>query len=155
MAKGKFIGKLQNSKLLDKVKLLAPQVLDVVGDVLPDKGGLGIVKNIIQKDDTIDAAKKVELLDAYKDDLKAFEMEVQDRDSARNREVELAKVKGVDWMMYATGIVGLLSFVSMVAAVIFMPSVQDNKLFVHLMGIIEGVVISNLFAYYFGTSVKK
>ena len=155
MAKGKFIGKLQNSKLLDKVKLYAPQVLDVVGDVLPDKGGLGIVKNIIQKDNTIEAAKKVELLDAYKEDLKAFEMEVKDRDSARNREVEIAKVKGVDWMMYATGIVGLLSFVSMVAAVIFIPSVQDNKLFVHLMGIIEGVVISNLFAYYFGTSVKK
>ena len=155
MGKGKIKDKLQNSKLLDKVKLYAPQVLDVVGDVLPDKGGLGIVKNIIQKDDTIEAAKKVELLDAYKDDLRAFELEVKDRDSARNREVELAKVKGVDWMMYATGIVGLLSFVSMVAAVIFIPSVQDNKLFVHLMGIIEGVVISNLFAYYFGTSVKK
>ena len=155
MGKGKIKDKLKNSKLLEKVKVFAPQVLDVVGDVLPDKGGLGIVKNIIQKDDTIDAAHKVELLDAYKDDLKAFEMEVQDRDSARNREVELAKVKGTDWMMYATGIVGLLSFVSMVAAVIFIPSVQDNKLFVHLMGIIEGVVISNLFAYYFGTSVKK
>ena len=82
MPKGKIKDKLQNSKLLEKVKVFAPQVLDVVGDVLPDKGGLGIVKNIIQKDDTIDAAKKVELLDAYKDDLKAFEMEVQDRDSA-------------------------------------------------------------------------
>ena len=83
MAKGKFKDKLQNSKLLDKVKLYAPQVLDVVGDVLPDKGGLGIVKNIIQKDDTIEASKKVELLDAYKDDLKAFELEVADKDSAR------------------------------------------------------------------------
>lgn len=151
---GKLKDKLKNSKLLDKVKQYAPQVLDVVGDVLPDKGGLGIVKNIIQKDDSIPAEKKVELLDAYQDDLKAFELEVKDRDSARNREVELAKVKGVDWMMYATGIVGLLSFVAMVVAVIFIPSVQDNKLFVHLMGIIEGVVISNLFAYYFGTSVK-
>jgi hypothetical protein len=155
MRKGKLKDKLKNSKLLDKVKLYAPQVLDVVGDVLPDKGGLGVVKNIIQKDDTIEASKKVELLDAYKDDLKAFELEVQDRDSARNREVELAKVKGTDWMMYATGIVGLLSFVSMVVAVIFIPSVQDNKLFVHLMGIIEGVVISNLFAYYYGTSKDK
>jgi hypothetical protein len=155
MAKGKFKDKLQNSKLLDKVKLYAPQVLDVVGDVLPDKGGLGVVKNLIQKDDTISASKKVELLDAYKEDLKAFELEVKDRDSARNREVELAKVKGTDWMMYATGIVGLLSFVAMITSVIFIPSVQDNKLFVHLLGMVEGVVVSNLFAYYFGTSVKK
>jgi len=153
--KGKLKDKLKNSKLLDKVKQYAPQVLDVVGDVLPDKGGLGIVKNIIQKDDTISPENKVELLNAYQDDLKAFELEVQDRDSARRREVELAKVKGTDWMMYATGIVGLLSFVSMVVAVIFIPSVQENKLFVHLMGIIEGVVISNLFAYYYGTSKDK
>lgn len=151
----KLKDKLKDSKLLAKVKQYAPQVLDVVGDVLPDKGGLGIVKNLIQKDETINSHDKRQLLDAYNDDMKAFELEVQDRDSARNREVELAKVKGTDWMMYATGLVGLLSFVAMVVAVIFIPSVQENKLFVHLMGIIEGVVISNLFAYYYGTSKDK
>lgn len=80
---GKLKDKLKDSKLLAKVKQFAPQVLDVVGDVLPDKGGLGIVKNIIQKDDTISPENKVELLNAYQDDLKAFELEVQDRDSAR------------------------------------------------------------------------
>lgn len=151
----KLKGKLKDSKLLAKVKQYAPHVMDLVGDVLPDKGGLGIVKNLIQKDETINSHDKIKILDAYKDDMRAFELEVQDRDSARRREVEMAKVKGTDWMMYATGLVGLLSFVAMVVAVIFIPSVQENKLFVHLMGIIEGVVISNLFAYYYGTSKDK
>lgn len=153
--KGKLKEKLKESKLLAKVKQYAPHVLDLVGDVLPDKGGLGIVKNLIDRDDNISPENKEEILNAYKEDLLAFELEVKDRDSARNREVELAKVKGTDWMMYATGLVGLLSFVAMVVAVIFIPSVQENKLFVHLMGIIEGVVISNLFAYYYGTSKDK
>jgi len=153
---GKLKEKLKNSKLLDKVKELdLKYVLDVAGNFLPDKGGLGVIKNIIQKDDTISAENKVQLLEAYEDDMRAFELEVQDRDSARKREVELAKVKGTDWMMYATGIVGLVSFIAMVVAVIWIPSVQENKLFVHLMGIVEGVVISNLFAYYYGTSKDK
>jgi len=153
---GKLKEKLKNSKLLDKVKELdLKNVLDVAGNFLPDKGGLGVIKNIIQNDDTISAENKVQLLEAYEDDMRAFELEVQDRDSARKREVELAKVKGTDWMMYATGIVGLVSFIAMVVAVIWIPSVQENKLFVHLMGIVEGVVISNLFAYYYGTSKDK
>lgn len=152
---GKLKDKLKNSKLLDKVKQHAPQVLDFVGDVLPDKGALGVVKNLVQKDDSIDQEKKIELLQAYEDDMKAFELEVQDRDSARKREVELAKVKGVDWMMYATGIIGLLAFCITIYAVIWVPGMSENKLFIHLIGMIEGVVVSNLFAYYFGTSKDK
>ena len=31
----------------------APKILDAIGGILPDQGGLGIVKNIITKDDTL------------------------------------------------------------------------------------------------------
>lgn len=148
-------GKLKNSKLLAKVKQFAPHVLDLVGDVLPDKGGLGIVKNLIQQDTTITPENKEDILNAYKEDLLAFELEVKDRDSARTREVELAKVKGTDWMMYLTGIIGLLAFCVTIYAVIWVPGMSDNKLFIHLLGMIEGVVVTSLFGYYFGTSVDK
>ena len=57
-------------------------------------------------------------------------------------------------MMLATGLVGLFSFVFIIYAVVYEPSVTDNDLFVHLMGMIEGVVISNIFAYYYGTSAQ-
>ena len=59
-----------------------------------------------------------------------------------------------DYLMFITGMVGLLSFIFVIYATVYVPSVLDNDLFVHLMGMIEGVVVSNLFAYYFGTSMK-
>ena len=45
----------QNKKIKDTglgkwLKSKAPNVLSVVGDLLPDQGGLGIVKNLIDKD---------------------------------------------------------------------------------------------------------
>lgn len=39
-----------------------PKVLDIVGDVLPDKGLLGVVKNLISKDDSQDNETRLEAL---------------------------------------------------------------------------------------------
>ena len=130
-------------------KFLTKKLPGVVTDVLPDKGVLGIVKNLIDGDDSISNEEKA----ALKKEL--YEIEVADRDSARKREVEIKKAGGQDWMMFVTGIVGLLSFVFMIYAVVYIPSVTENDLFVHLMGMIKGVVISNIFAYYYGTSSDK
>ena len=130
-------------------KFLLDKIPGIVGDVLPDKCVLGIVKNLIDGDDSISDEEKNKL----KKEL--YEMEIADRDSARKREVEVKKAGGQDWMMFITGIIGLASFVFMIYAVVYVPSVTENDLFVHLMGMIEGVVISNIFAYYYGTSSDK
>jgi uncharacterized protein YqhQ len=130
-------------------KFLLDKLPNLAGDILPDKGVLGIVKNLIDSDDSMDEAQK----DAMYKEL--YELEIADRDSARKREVEVKKAGGQDWMMFITGIVGLASFVFTIYAVVYVPSVIENDLFVHLMGMIEGVVISNIFAYYYGTSSDK
>jgi len=130
-------------------KFLLNKLPGVVGDVLPDKGVLGIVKNLIDTDDSMPAEEK----ETLKREL--YEMEIADRDSARKREVEVKKAGGQDWMMFVTGLTGLASFIFTIYAVVYVPSVTDNDLFVHLMGMIEGVVISNIFAYYYGTSSDK
>jgi hypothetical protein len=137
---GKFLGKI------------APSILDVAGDLLPDAGVLGMVKNLIQKDDSISPADKVLALDQVKS---MYELEIKDRDSARNREIEVKKTGSQDIMMLSTGLTGLFSFIFVIYAVVYEPSVLDNDLFVHLMGMIEGVVISNIFAYYYGTSSQN
>jgi uncharacterized protein YqhQ len=108
-----------------------------------------MVKNLIQKDDSISPADKALALDQVKS---MYELEIKDRDSARNREIEVKKTGSQDIMMLATGLTGLFSFVFVIYAVVYEPTVLDNDLFVHLMGMIEGVVISNIFAYYYGTS---
>ena len=130
-------------------KFLLNKVPGLVGDVLPDKGVLGIVKNLIDTDESIPVEEK----ETLKREL--YEMEIADRDSARQREVQVKKAGGQDWMMFVTGLVGLASFMFMIYAVVYIPSVSENDLFVHLMGMIEGVVISNIFAYYYGTSSDK
>ncbi len=45
--------KFKDSKIGAFLKSKAPQILNTIGDVLPDKGGLGIVKNLISSDDNI------------------------------------------------------------------------------------------------------
>ena len=45
-------------------KKKAPGVLDTVGDLLPDKGGLGIVKNLLKKEPGIDPAEAKAKVDA-------------------------------------------------------------------------------------------
>lgn len=50
--------KFKDTKIGLFLKEKAPHILDIVGDVLPDRGVLGIVKNIIDKDDTISSDTK-------------------------------------------------------------------------------------------------
>lgn len=142
--------KLKDTKVGQWLGKNAPKVLDAVGDLLPDQGALGVVKNLIQGDPDLEPSQKAEFARM------AFELESADRASARNREIEVAKATGKqDWMMWVTGLVGLLSFMFTIYAVVYIDSVRENELFIHLMGMIEGVVIGNIFAYYYGASVKK
>jgi len=133
-------------------QFLLKKVPGIVGDVLPDKGVLGIVKNLIDNDPEITPEEKAQL---HEELVKMYELEVADRDSARKREVEVKKTGDSDFMMLATGLSGLASFIFIIYAVVYEPDVLENDLFVHLMGMVEGVVISNIFAYYYGTSAQN
>lgn len=144
--------KFKDTKLGQWLKDKAPKVLDVVGDLLPDQGALGIVKNLIDTDPDLTPEEIAQANAMIKD---MYELEVADRESARKREVEIKKAGGQDVMMVVTGLVGLASFIFMIYAVVYENGVTENDLFVHLMGMIEGVVISNIFAYYYGTSSEN
>ena len=142
--------KIKDTKIGKWLKEKAPKVLDEVGDSLPDQGYLGVVKNLISSDPDVSPEQEAEF------EQMAFELEAADRASARNREIEIAKATGkTDWMMILTGVVGLFSFLFTIYAVVYIENVRENELFIHLMGMIEGVVIGNIFAYYYGASVKK
>jgi len=143
--------KFKDTKVGKFLSKVAPSVLGVAGELLPDAGVLGVVKNLIEKDDSISPEDKAAALDQVRS---MYELEVADRDSARNREIEVKKTGSKDFMMLATGVSGLASFLFIIYAVVYEPTVLENDLFVHLMGMVEGVVISNIFAYYYGTSAQ-
>ena len=126
-------------------------IIDVVGDALPDKGLLGVVKNLIDKDPNLSEDQKSEAHDRL---VELYRLEVEDRDSARKREVNLRKY-GTDWMFNLTGIVGLSAFAFLVYTVVTTQVPQSNKeIFIHLIGIVEGVALS-IFGYYFGSAIKE
>jgi hypothetical protein len=52
--------KLKDTGLGQWLKEKVPSVLDVVGDVLPDQGVLGMVKNMVDKDPSVSAEDKLE-----------------------------------------------------------------------------------------------
>lgn len=129
----------------------APSILEAVGDVLPDRGVLGVVKNLIDQDEDMSPEDKFE---AHNQIMELYRLEVEDRDSARKREVRLRKY-GTDWMFNATGIVGLAAFAFLVYTVVTTEVPESNKeIFIHLIGIVEGVALS-IFGYYFGSAVKQ
>ena len=144
--------KSKDTKLGKFLVKTSPSILDIAGNLLPDAGVLGIVKNLIDKDLNMSSEDKAQAQSYIKD---LYALEVADRDSARKREVEIAKTNKQDWMMMFTGMTGLLSFIFTIYAVVYIPTVLDNDLFIHLMGMIEGVVIGNIFAYYYGTSSEN
>tara|TARA_R100001440_G_scaffold23923_1_gene38849 strand:- start:146 stop:598 length:453 start_codon:yes stop_codon:yes gene_type:complete len=144
--------KFKDTKIGQFLKNKAPNILDIVGDILPTSGTLGIVKNLINKDDTIDAETKKELHNQL---IEAYKTEVADRDSARKREVEIAKVRKFDFMFTLTGLVGLSTFVFLVYAIVYIQIPEHNeKTFYTLIGLVEGITLS-LFGYFYGSSIRK
>ena len=56
--------KIKNTGLGKWLKNKAPNVLDIVGDFLPDQGALGVVKNLIDKDPEVDTEAGMAAVDA-------------------------------------------------------------------------------------------
>ena len=130
----------------------APKVLDVVGNLLPNSGALGIIKNLISSSPDIVEEDKAAISDEL---VKMFALEVEDRDSARKREVGVAQFNKYDFLFHLTGIVGLACFCFIVYAIVYLSIPENNKdMWTHLIGITEGIVLS-IFGYYFGSAMKN
>ena len=130
-------------------KFLLQKLPNLAGDILPDKGVLGIVKNLIDSDDSLSSEERETLL---KD---LYELEIADRDSARKREVEVAKTGRFDFMFNLTGIIGLGAFAFIIYAIVYLSIPENNKeVWIHTIGIIEGIVLS-IFGYFYGSAVKN
>lgn len=120
----------------------------------------GVLDNLITNKEELakaklEAAKEVnrsiEAMEALA--VKEYEIEVQDRTSARSREGEFVKATGhIDYLMWFLAIAAMLIFSYMVWSVINYKVQEDNReLIFHIFGIVEGVLLS-IFSYYFGSS---
>ena len=131
-----------------------PDALELVGDLLPDQGVMGVVKRLVDKTPDVQIAPEDKA--AIHDKItELYALETADRDSARKREASIKKDGGFDVMFNLTGVVGLGIFTFMVYAITSMEIPHENKeIWIHLIGITEGIVLS-IFGYFFGSAVKK
>ena len=146
---------MKNKKKFKDTKVcqfLLKKLPGFVSGSLPDKGILGVVKNLIDSDPEITSKDKGLM---HQELVELYNLEVADRDSARKREVEKAKTGQVDFMFNLTGIVGLGAFAFMIYAIVYLDIPESNKeVWIHLIGICEGIVLS-IFGYFFGAAVRK
>ena len=132
-------------------KFLIRKLPDLAGAALSG-GPLAALGSLIEDDPKITPEEKEQL---HQELVEIYQIEVEDRDSARKREVEIAKTGRIDWLFNLTGLVGLGAFGVIIWAIIALDIPEANKeLFYHLIGIVEGVSLS-IFGYYFGNSLKK
>ena len=91
----------------------APKVLAAIGDVLPDQGGLGVVKNIISSDTKIKAVDKEEAM-------KLIELDMQELKEISSR--WRADMKSDSWLSKNTR---PLALVFLTASAVFMMAVDS------------------------------
>ena len=124
---------------------------DVIGHLKNDKDpkNKALVNELTteltnRRDEIFNELKRIEL-----EETQAYLGDVQ---NARGREIEYVKMGKVDWMQRIVGILGLTMLGFNLYAVVFLVIPEQNEmLFTHFMGIIEGVALS-IFSYYFGSS---
>lgn len=133
-------------------KFILKKIPSFIGGILPNDGILGVVKNLIDGEPDLTPEQRNELHDEL---IELYKIEVSDRESARNRETDIAKTGRFDLMFNLTGIIGLGSFAFIIYAIVYLTIPEANKeVWIHLIGICEGIVLS-IFGYFFGSAVRQ
>ena len=71
--------RLRDTKVGSWLTAKAPSILDAVGDILPDSGVLGVVKNLVDKDPSLPHEERMELQRLLHEERAAIEGELSKR----------------------------------------------------------------------------
>jgi|TARA_R110002012_G_scaffold203336_1_gene372708 hypothetical protein len=137
--------KIKDTKLGAWLKSKAPKVLDVMGDALPDKGALGIVKNLLGNEPDVDPAEAQAMIDAEV----RFQENVTERWKAdMGSDVKLAKLIRP---------VTLIALMSMFMVTMVADSMDDWPFNVKdsYVSLLEILMLTAFGAYFAGRTIEK
>jgi len=137
--------KIKNTKLGAWLKGKAPKVLDVVGDLLPDQGALGVVKNLLDKEPGVDPAEAKAMVEAEVQ----FQNNVTERWKAdMGSDVKLAKLIRP---------VTLIALMSMFMVTMVADSMDDWPFNVKdsYVSLLEILMLTAFGAYFAGRTIEK
>ena len=137
--------KIKDTKLGSWLADKAPQVLGVVGDLLPDSGGLGIVKNLIDKDPEVDSEEAQRHIDAEV----RFQENVTERWKAdMGSDVKLAK------MIRPVTLICLMAMFMVTMMIDSMDNVAFNVKDSYV-SLLELLMLTAIGAYFAGRTIQK
>ena len=144
MGKKKF-NETKVGKFLSKV---APNILDIAGDVLPDAGLLGLVKNLIHKDPVLPAEDKEKALMLLQQDM--VEMQEISKRWASD-------MKSDSWLSKNTRPMSLIFLTVMTVAFIWVDSLEDLTFTVdqEWIGLLKTLTATVYVAYFGSRGVEK
>lgn len=134
----------KDTKLGKFLKEKVPGVLDVVDDYFPPAK---ILTALVGKESLPpeDQSEFLKLLQDHEREM--YALEVQDRDSARNREVEIAKTGKSDWMMRVVGI-WVLILTTWIIYAVFYTVIINSEMSHFIAGEVVGFAASVVMLYY-------
>ena len=137
--------KIRDTKLGSWLKDKAPDVLGVVGDLLPDSGGLGVVKNLLDKTPDVDPAEAQAAIDA--------EVKYQENVTARwqadmGSDVKLAK------LIRPVTLIALM-FMFMVTMVLDSMDELPFNVKDSYVSLLEILMLTSFGAYFAGRTIEK
>ena len=137
--------KIKDTKLGGWLKIKAPGILSLVGDLLPDKGGLGIVKNLLDRERDVDPAEAKAKIDAEVQ----FQKNVTERWQAdMGSDIKLAKL--IRPIM-------LIVLISVFVVTMFLDSLDNQPFNVKdsYVSLLEILMLTVFGAYFAGRTVEK
>jgi len=139
--------KLKDTRLGEWFREKSPDVLEAVGELIPGGEILKALGVLIDRSTESEEEKK-------RARIMLEELEIRDRDSARNREIEVTKATGKrDYMQAFVGIAAMLIGITMV--IWAKNGVEDKEIFFHILGFAEGTLVGQVVNYYFGSSKNE
>jgi hypothetical protein len=137
--------KIKDTKLGKWLKSKAPNVLNTVGDLLPDQGALGLVKNLIDKDPDVDTAEGTAMVDAEIE----FQKNVTERWKAdMGSDVKLAKLIRPVTLICLMAMFMLTMFLDSLDQLPF--NVKDSY-----VSLLEILMLTAFGAYFAGRTIEK
>jgi len=137
--------KIKDTNLGKWLKDKAPNVLDTVGDLLPDQGALGIVKNLLDNDDSVDPAEAKAMVEAEI----AFQNNVTERWKAdMSGDIKLAKyIRPVTLIALMT----MFMITMVLDSLDYLPfNVKESY-----VSLLEILMLTSFGAYFAGRTIEK
>ena len=136
-------GKTRVGNFLSKA---APHIMDIVANVLPDSGALGIIKNLIDKDDKLSPQQKAEAIGLLKIDLENTK-DARDLQKVALQQDDIFSKRFVYYLATFWSVTGAAYLFFATFTKVVNPKMADT-----VLGFLLGTIVATIINFFFGSS---